>query len=64
MFYDRRVIDINDGLPKWSEMQNKSDLIADSPPEAIKKRKREIEDEKEKNGNEENGDREGKSVKK
>lgn len=65
MFYDRRVIDINDGLPKWSEMQNKSDLIADSPPEAIKKRKREIEEEeKEHNGNGESDERNGKSVRK
>lgn len=45
MFYSKRLVDILDGLPKWSEMQNKSDLIEDSPPEAIKKRKREIEEE-------------------
>ncbi|KAK0123863.1 hypothetical protein ONS95_008856 [Cadophora gregata] len=45
MFYENRVVDINDGLPKWSGMQNKSDLIADSPVEAVKKRKREVTEE-------------------
>ncbi|PVH74287.1 hypothetical protein DL98DRAFT_594208 [Cadophora sp. DSE1049] len=45
MFYENRVVDINDGLPKWSGMQGKSDLIADSPVEAVKKRKREVEEE-------------------
>lgn len=57
MFYSKRLVDIPDGLPKWSEMQNKSDLIEDSPPEAIKKRKREIEEE-------EIGEKDGKSAKK
>jgi hypothetical protein len=55
MFYERRVVDIADGLPKWSGMQGQSDLIADSPAEAVKKRKREIEEE---------GEKEGKSSKK
>ena len=45
MFYDNRVVDINDVLPKWSGMQGKSDLIADSPAEDVKKRKRELEEE-------------------
>lgn len=45
MFYGNRVLDIKDGLPKWAGMQDKSELIEDSPPEAIKKRKREIEEE-------------------
>lgn len=45
MFYDNRMVDINDGLPKWSGMQGKSDLIADSPAEDVKKRKREMEEE-------------------
>jgi hypothetical protein len=45
MFYEQRVVDIPDGLPKWSGMSGKSDLIADSPAEDVKKRKREIEDE-------------------
>ena len=39
------MVDIPDGLPKWSGMQGKSELIADSPPEEVKKRKREIEEE-------------------
>jgi hypothetical protein len=45
MFYEQRVVDIPDGLPKWSGMSGKSELIADSPAEDVKKRKREIEDE-------------------
>ena len=45
MFYEKRLLDIPDGLPKWSGMSGESELIADSPPEAIKKRKREIEEE-------------------
>lgn len=57
MFYEQRVVDIPDGLPKWSGMQGKSDLIEDSPAEDVKKRKREIEEEKEQ-------EREGKSTKK
>ncbi len=45
MFYEQRVVDIKDGLPKWSEMQGKSDLIEDSPVGEVKKRKREVEEE-------------------
>ena len=45
MFYPRRVLDINDGKPKWSGINDKSELIADTPEET-KKRKRES-DEKE-----------------
>ena len=40
MFYPRRILDINDGKPKWSGINNDSDLIADTP-EHDKKRKRE-----------------------
>ena len=40
MFYTRRILDINDGKPKWSEINNQSELIEDSP-EQDKKRKRE-----------------------
>jgi hypothetical protein len=47
MFYEQRVVDIHDGLPKWSGMAKTSELIADSPSEAVKKRKREIEEENE-----------------
>ena len=49
-------MDIKDGLPKWSGMSDSSDLIEDSPPEAIKKRKREVDEEKMKEKNGENGD--------
>jgi hypothetical protein len=57
MFYEQRVVDIPDGLPKWSGMSGKSDLIADSPAEDVKKRKREIEEE-------ENDEKDSKSSKK
>lgn len=40
MFYGQRVVDIPDGKPKWTGMNNNSELIEDSPPE-LKKRKRE-----------------------
>ena len=40
MFYTRRILDINDGKPKWSGINKQSELIDDSPKED-KKRKRE-----------------------
>lgn len=46
MFYPRRILDINDGKPKWSGINNQSELIADTPEEH-KKRKREEAEEKE-----------------
>jgi hypothetical protein len=52
MFYTQRVVDLPDGKPKWSGLQDESDLIEDSPADAIKKRKREVE-EKEKEGGDE-----------
>jgi hypothetical protein len=62
MFYEQRVVDIPDGLPKWSGMSGKSDLIGDSPAEDVKKRKREIEEE---NGeNAEKDEKKSKSSKK
>ena len=48
MFYPRRVVDIPDGKPKWSGISGDSDLIEDTPPDAVKKRKREVEDQKSK----------------
>ncbi|KAF2455645.1 Mss4-like protein [Lineolata rhizophorae] len=36
MFYSQRVMDVPDGLPKWSAMQGQSDLIEDTPEEAVK----------------------------
>ena len=47
MFYPRRILDINDGKPKWSGINGDSDLMADTP-EQDKKRKREEDAEKEK----------------
>jgi hypothetical protein len=40
MFYRERVIDIPDGLPKWSGMKDKSELVEDSPEEAVKEYER------------------------
>ncbi|KAI9647498.1 hypothetical protein NHQ30_003883 [Ciborinia camelliae] len=62
MFYSNRIVDIPDGLPKWTGLNDKSDLIEDSPPEAIQKRKREEEEgEKEKEeGNEQSKKKERK----
>ena len=57
MFYKQRLVDILDGLPKWSGMSGESDLIEDSPPDAISKRKREMEEAGER-------ERERKSIKK
>lgn len=48
MFYPRRVLDINDGKPKWSGISENSELIADSPVDAIKKRKRQEQEQSEK----------------
>ncbi|KAK3047845.1 hypothetical protein LTR09_010820 [Extremus antarcticus] len=41
MFYPERVMDIPDGLPKWSGINETSDLIEDSPPEQVKELERE-----------------------
>lgn len=43
MFYGQRLVDIPDGKPKWTGIDGKSDLIEDSPAEAVEKRKRELE---------------------
>jgi hypothetical protein len=58
MFYGKRLLDIKDGLPKWTGLSGQSELIEDSPAEDVRKRKREIEEEK-------NGEKdEGKSARK
>lgn len=44
MFYNRRVVDIPDGKPKWTGLNDKSDLIEDSPPELKKRKRAEAED--------------------
>ncbi|KAM0744577.1 hypothetical protein ACQRIT_001066 [Beauveria bassiana] len=41
MFYQQRVMDVPDGLPKWSGINEDSELIEDSPPEKIKEEERE-----------------------
>ncbi|KAG8628056.1 hypothetical protein KVT40_003929 [Elsinoe batatas] len=40
MFYGQRVMDIPDGLPKWSGINEESDLIEDSPPELVREHER------------------------
>ena len=47
MFYSSRVVDVPDGKPKWTGMNGSSDLIEDSPPELVKKRKHEQMEEEE-----------------
>lgn len=47
MFYGQRVIDIPDGLPKWTGLNQDSDLIEDSPPEMVRERERKLEKERE-----------------
>lgn len=51
MFYGQRVVDIPDGKPKWTGIDGQSDLIEDSPADVIAKRKREVENQKEKEAN-------------
>lgn len=46
MFYGQRVMDIPDGLPKWSGLSNESDLIEDSPPEQVRELERNREKER------------------
>jgi hypothetical protein len=74
MFYGQRVMDIPDGLPKWSGINGESDLIEDSPKEKVQEleRKREAEREKKmsegkadevtKEGTEHQGRKEGKGA--
>ncbi|PBP23167.1 hypothetical protein BUE80_DR005815 [Diplocarpon rosae] len=62
MFYADRAVDVNDGLPKWAGMQGESELIADSPAEAVRKRKREIEEEESAKKREAEGEREGEKM--
>jgi len=46
MFYGQRVMDIPDGLPKWTGIDNESDLIEDSPPELVRETQRKREQER------------------
>jgi len=47
MFYGQRVMDIPDGLPKWSGLSGESDLIEDSPREKVVELERKREQERE-----------------
>jgi hypothetical protein len=60
-------MDIPDGLPKWSGLNDKSELIEDSPPELVREfeRKREQErKEKAEKGNDDDDDKDGDEKKK
>jgi hypothetical protein len=46
MFYDYRVVDIPDNLPKWAGMSGSSELMGDSPVEMIEKQNRQKEERK------------------
>ncbi|KAL5117473.1 hypothetical protein ACEQ8H_004638 [Pleosporales sp. CAS-2024a] len=48
MFYGQRVMDVPDGLPKWSGLSGESDLIEDSPKEKVQELERKREQEREK----------------
>ena len=48
MFYGQRVMDIPDGLPKWSGLSGESDLIEDSPPDLVRETERKREEERNK----------------
>jgi len=48
MFYGQRVVDVPDGLPKWTGLKDQSDLIEDSPPELVKEMERKRREEQEK----------------
>ncbi len=40
MFYPRRVLDINDGKPKWTGINKASEIVTEGPADSAKKRKR------------------------
>lgn len=48
MFYGQRVMDVPDGLPKWTGLSGDSDLIEDSPPDMVKEQQRNREKERSK----------------
>lgn len=58
MFYGQRVVDVPDGLPKWSGLNEESDLIEDSPPEMVRKteRNREMKRQEKSKSGKENGE--------
>lgn len=40
IFYSQRVMDIPDGIPKWTKIDKTSELIEDSPPEMVQELER------------------------
>ncbi|KAF2153494.1 hypothetical protein K461DRAFT_278303 [Myriangium duriaei CBS 260.36] len=55
MFYGQRVMDVPDGLPKWSGLSDESELIEDSPPEKIREWERKREENQKKKQKTEDG---------
>ncbi|MCJ1225607.1 hypothetical protein MMC12_002256 [Toensbergia leucococca] len=47
IFYPQRVVDIPDGLPKWTGLNGKSELIEDIPGETKKRKRAELENQDE-----------------
>jgi len=56
MFYRERVINVPDGLPKWSGMKDESELVEDSPEDAVKEYERKKLKEKEERQKEKDGE--------
>ena len=58
LFYGERVMDIPDGLPKWSGLDQSSEPIEDSPPELVREheRKKENKRKREEEGQEDGED--------
>ena len=47
MFYPRRVVDVPDGKPKWTGINQSSELMDDVPGEPKKRKRREVAKDKE-----------------
>ena len=62
MFYSQRVMDIPDGLPKWTGLNEGegSELIEDSPPEMVRDlERRRVEEQKNRSSFEKGTHKEG-----
>ena len=61
MFYPRRVVDVNDGVPKWTGINDKSELMdVDQPSVDEKRKRRRIEEKEEKEGKDKEDKKDGK----
>lgn len=43
IFYNQRVVNINNGKPKWTGANNKSELMLNGPAGSVNKRRRHVE---------------------